>query len=279
MSEDLWQRLQKRPVWVTVHSCFRQSLNLMCGGDMITLLSRGKCLQPSSVLLDYTAFFDTWRLPEEPMLLSKQGLSWNGELRLPFAQLKIRSVRLQNQSCVALRYADQIKEFLTGKKKGICGLVEDRTDDVYTQFLQPRIQVFRQAVLDGDQERIRTCVQNVAGCGQGLTPSSDDFLCGYMSAFPQNHQNRQLCSTITSAACKKTNDISAALLRYAERGLYSVDILGLFSAFHLGSHIAVELLLKRVAEFGSSSGCDYLTGMYFGILDSNKKEGFNVGKA
>ncbi len=116
MSEDLWQRLQKRPVG---HGAFMFSpipeFDVRWGYDHI--VEPGKCLQPSSVLLDYTAFFDTWRLPEEPMLLSKQGLSWNGELRLPFAQLKIRSVRLQNQSCVALRYADQIKEFFDGKEK------------------------------------------------------------------------------------------------------------------------------------------------------------------
>ena len=31
--------------------------------------------------------------------------------------------------------------------------------------------------------------------------------------------------------------------------------------------------MERVASFGSSSGCDFLTGFYFGLLDTNTTGG------
>ena len=70
-------------------------------------------------------------------------------------------------------------------------------------------------------------------------------------------------------AAERTNDISASLLRRAGDGLFSKDVLSLIGCLGEGGP-KERAALERVAAFGSSSGCDFLTGLYFGILDFTK---------
>ena len=66
----------------------------------------------------------------------------------------------------------------------------------------------------------------------------------------------------------------AYLLRWAGKGHFSEDILALKRCLCCGGGEAERLTaMERVASFGSSSGCDFLTGFYFGLLDTNSTGG------
>ena len=119
----------------------------------------------------------------------------------------------------------------------------------------------------------------LAGGGPGLTPSSDDFLCGYIVAWPENYPWEGFAETVTGAAASRTNDVSGSLLKHAGEGMFSEDVLGLLEGFANCDAEQIRTALKRVACFGSSSGCDFLTGMYYGIIDSNEMGGNRCGKA
>ena len=121
--------------------------------------------------------------------------------------------------------------------------------------------------------------EQMAGCGPGLTPSSDDFLCGYVASWPDEKPWKGFLKEITNAAALKTNDISGSLLKHAGEGMFSEDVLGLLEGFANCDTEQIRTALKRVACFGSSSGCDFLTGMYYGVIDSNKMGGNRCGKA
>lgn len=87
--------------------------------------------------------------------------------------------------------------------------------------------------------------------------------------FKRDHK----CSSV------KTNDISGSLLKHAGENMFSEDILQLLKGFESCDPALIRTALKRVSSFGSSSGCDFLTGMYYGVIDSNKMGGNRCGKA
>lgn len=85
-----------------------------------------------------------------------------------------------------------------------------------------------EAIPDGSKtEKGKESVEaawQMAGCGTGLTPSSDDLLCGYLAGIWPVWP-RSLVRRVADKAASRTNDISGALLRQAGAGRFSWDIL------------------------------------------------------
>ena len=112
----------------------------------------------------------------------------------------------------------------------------------------------------------------MAGCGPGLTPSSDDFLTGFMAALltrsaADHHTQPVLALTrrMADAACPKTNAISGGFLAQSAQGLFSEDVISTMTAlFSEGDPQALSDAAYKVACFGETSGTDILTGIYFG---------------
>ena len=160
---------------------------------------------------------------------------------------------------------DALRSFLgEHTDRGLTELVFDRSEGMYARFLAPRFIRLRQAAQESDESLI-SAAYDVAGCGEGLTPSSDDLLCGYLLC-ASAVRGRDVAAKAAYRAAERTNDISASLLRRAGDGLFSKDVLSLIGCLGEGGTKEREAL-ERVAAFGSSSGCDFLTGLYFGILD------------
>lgn len=272
IDQKLYQALQSQAITVKLHSSFQNALNLQCEDGLITFLGEGKCLQPMSILFDRPFDFRTCRIPQGTLYLSQGGLSDGTGYFFVFSDLQARDLTLCHESAFGPQCARQIRSFLEKQtEKGIHGIIEGNVDDVYSRFLEPRIQEFRTAVKTRDHENILNAVKKIAGCGPGLTPSSDDFLCGYISVMPRTEAYSGIRKVIADTAAAKTNDISASLLKNAEKGYFSEDILELFLALKANDRMKTNASIQRVADFGSSSGCDFLTGMYYGILDAERK--------
>ena len=149
-------------------------------------------------------------------------------------------------------------------------LAFQEADNPWTEFLSPRLLAFRRAVWAGGADGARQAARRIAGCGPGLTPSSDDWLCGYLAALPSAFRRDGTAALLAETAAEATNDISANLLRWAGKGYFSEDILALKRCLcHDSGAAERRTAMERVASFGSSSGCDFLTGFYFGLLDTN----------
>ena len=100
-----------------------------------------------------------------------------------------------------------------------------------------------------------------------------------LEGWPDEKPWKGFLKEITNAAALKTNDISGSLLKHAGENMFSEDILQLLKGFESCDPALIRTALKRVSSFGSSSGCDFLTGMYYGVIDSNKMGGNRCGKA
>ncbi|MCE5188961.1 MAG: DUF2877 domain-containing protein [Eubacteriales bacterium] len=141
-------------------------------------------------------------------------------------------------------------------------------ETVYTRFLAPRFSALEKAVWAEDEKASTEAAERFAGCGPGLTPSSDDLLCGFLAvmrllAREQKRENLpNLIARTAIAAAKKTNRISATFLLQCGEGLVNEPVLDLLTQIFQNSEPdRIRHAAKRVLEIGSTSGADMLTGI------------------
>ena len=104
--------------------------------------------------------------------------------------------------------------------------------------------------------RLAADVKLIRGCGEGLTPSGDDFLCGWMLAL---RLRRILAPLPTILICARgENRVSNAFLEMAAHGRVNVAVKNLLQA-------PSAARVRAVCDFGHSSGADLLCGMKFGL--------------
>lgn len=277
-----------------VHSVFETAINIMQNGRLFTLLAPGRVLSPRSMVLLQDSLFSNWPVAAKMPVTVKGGVLIVGSAGKPVE--------------VSFAHADMVNLFL-GDKSALCRPLraKDRTaalagvifhseqapeslaallgrfypeislpfaENVYCKFLKERIEQLFTALQAFD---INACAQlagRLAGCGQGLTPSSDDFLTGVIAAIYGAATTakidweiaKHMCAGIAENAAPRTNVISAGFLETSAAGFFSEDVLALIELYY--SHAPVKQLCEaacRVAAFGSTSGIDFLTGFCFGV--------------
>jgi hypothetical protein len=121
---------------------------------------------------------------------------------------------------------------------------------------QARDDLFRKAFAHFAAQRMAEGVRLIRGCGAGLTPAGDDFLCGLMLAC-RLRPNWAMAQTILRHALGQ-NPVSNAFLKMAAKGCVPIDLqLLLRSPSDAG--------VKKVCAFGHSSGADLLCGLRYGL--------------
>lgn len=283
ISAQLFELLPQQPEPAAVHSVFRTSANLLYQGQLVTLLDDTRPLYPCAVRLGGS-------LPTltvgEPALISRERILFPRSgftVTLDRAQVTSLSLlsppsKLQQPHPAA---AEALRETILtrGKPEGFAPLLtmleaspSPLPDNPYVRYAADRIPALFAALRQRDAEAAGEAAYSIAGCGIGLTPSADDFLCGVMasvlaSAIARGEQNKWLPITAAMAerAAPRTNLISAAFLRQAACGQLSSDVLTLIRALY-SSVLSLRLpsAAMNVIAFGETSGTDILTGIYFG---------------
>ncbi len=147
-------------------------------------------------------------------------------------------------------------------------LVTGGAENTYTRFLAPRLERLFYAVSLGAGEEAAQAAANCAGCGMGLTPSSDDLLSGYFTTLhllfraENRPEDKAIISNMAQAAAEKTNRISGTFLLHSGMALANTAICDLDrSIFTFMDQAAANRAIARVLAIGSTSGADMLTGM------------------
>ena len=126
----------------------------------------------------------------------------------------------------------------------------------YPHLQQVRDALFHQAFAQFATQRMAEGVRLIRGCGEGLTPSGDDFLCGLMLAC-RLRRNWAMAQTILRHALGK-NPVSNAFLKMAAKGCVNVAIQHMLES-------PADAGVKKVCAFGHSSGADLLCGLRYGL--------------
>lgn len=261
---------------VTVHSAYTRTVNLRVGGELISLQARGTPLSPLSVELDAapTELAACGATPGVRVVRTGDGLCL-GRCRIPFAgaaaweaRLDLTPARAPGELAAEVGALDACLRAMlpTG------GFEDLVLPDGHLWRALPAARLAaallvpcRAAALAGDWAVAARAAAALTGLGEGLTPSGDDFLCGMLAGLGMLRTSPAaaafaggLCRAL-SARFHETNDISAAFLRCACRGLFSRAVLAL-----AGGCGAAETI-GNFSAIGHSSGADTLSGILFAL--------------
>lgn len=275
----------------TVLSVFDRAVNLVTPLGLVTLLPKCRPLYPFSVRIDTDIPFPALGLRPDMSAMLLPGEASAGTLRVDLTNALDTdlSVLERKELIVPPDLSDRLERLAgvigeEGKPEGMAPLVfhleEGSSADYaerfphnhYTAFLLPRVRRLFDALHTGQIVEISAAAGAMAGCGPGLTPSSDDFLCGMMAAMLARGGARgrvlrtmDITQRMGCAARVKTNVISGSFLIRSSQGLLSADVLDTVGQlFSNGPTQSLESAASRVITFGETSGTDILSGIYFG---------------
>jgi hypothetical protein len=275
---------------VTVHSVFRGALNLQPGdgGGLITVIADPALDHPRCIRLgapqDFTVLglrpLAAGRLAPEQLLLERAGAP---PLRIGCLRAARRRPRplpairrdapwqaaaallaaMQAQAGTDLRLAPLLDpDGAQGAQPG------DRAQGLLGQRLGSAALALGQAVRAGGRDPAREAAAALVGLGGGLTPSGDDFLCGFLAAArcrpdPGRLPLRAALESAVLGRLGATNAISATLLRCAAEGKVARALDALARAIQAGRDPGPAL--AGLCAFGHSSGMDTATGFLYGL--------------
>ncbi|PKM39089.1 MAG: hypothetical protein CVV04_12250 [Firmicutes bacterium HGW-Firmicutes-9] len=261
----------------TVHSVFDHAVNLEFGfRGLIGLIAEDKALTPYAVSVRTNAPFARTGVRADMAAYLGEGM-----LVIPDAQIEIdlsspAHVEL-SVDAIEIRHREApmtllllIEQALKGAdaEMSLAPLVTGGAENTYTRFLAPRLKRLFYAVSLGAGEEAAQAAANCAGCGMGLTPSSDDLLSGYFTTLhllfraENRPEDKAIISNMAQAAAEKTNRISGTFLLHSGMALANTAICDLDrSIFTFMDQAAANRAIARVLAIGSTSGADMLTGM------------------
>lgn len=265
----------------TVHSVFDHAVNLELGEDcLVGLIAQEKALTPYAVSV---------RTNDSFARTVRAGMAANlgsGMLRIPDAQIEIHfsnapildlsvdSIELRHffEATQALEQRITLALGEADMETSLAALATGGEGNVYSRFLASRLHRLFSAVLLGAWDEAAQAAAGCAGCGMGLTPSSDDLLCGYFTTLHLlnrangNTSARAHIQHLSQAAAAKTNRISASFLLQSGMALANVAVCDLFrSIFTDSGTFSADRAIARVLEIGSTSGADTLTGLVLAL--------------
>lgn len=280
-----------------VLSAFSHAVNLDTPAGLVSVLTRARCLQPMGCVVEPAGSFEQGAFaPGMRVRLTGRAIRiGDAEIVLAGAtptDLSVRGALCPDGAAAAvepqkhrptLRPAPLLTVLASGRgEDGLSALVTRCKSNVYADFLAPRLPRLFAAVAAGDAAEAGEAAARIAGCGVGLTPSSDDLLTGYMamlhalSAIGVLGEIAPITHAIAARAAQKTNRISGAFLLQSGAGYVSEDVLRLLQLLCSDSDAQqIERAAARVAAFGSTSGSDMLTGIVLAIIhhDGGKNSG------
>lgn len=261
----------------TVHSVFDHAVNLEFGfRGLIGLIAEDKALTPYAVSVRTNAPFARTGVRADMAAYLGEGM-----LVIPDAQIEIdlsspAHVEL-SVDAIEIRHREAPKTLLmlieqelksADAEMSLAPLVTGGAENTYTRFLAPRLERLFYAVSLGAGEEAAQAAANCAGCGMGLTPSSDDLLSGYFTTLhllfraENRPEDKAIISNMAQAAAEKTNRISGTFLLHSGMALANTAICDLDrSIFTFMDQAAANRAIARVLAIGSTSGADMLTGM------------------
>lgn len=269
------------PIAGTVHSVFDHAVNFAPDGrdGLIGLIKNDRPLTPYAVSLRTEG-----PLTRYGFRAGMTGTLSDGNIEIPGAGIEIdfsgsgRTDLSVDTVPVALHSVRRRIAALTDALKdtdgefGISALVTGAKGNIYSDFLEPRLRELADAIAADDEARALAAAERMAGCGVGLTPSSDDLLTGYFTMLrvlwrAQNgRRDVALLSRMAKRAAAKTNRVSATFLLQSGEGLANEAVLSLIrSVFSEADDETVRRAAARVVSIGSTSGGDMLAGLILAI--------------
>jgi hypothetical protein len=136
----------------------------------------------------------------------------------------------------------------------------------------PRFETLVVGIVSNNDDLIRDGVCGLLGVGQGLTPSGDDFLLGFLCGLRDLGIDRCLAAAekmayhLLTNSPIRTTSLSAEYIKYGVKGFYHKRIIDFIEAFNMGSISDMLMEAESLMDLGHFSGVDLMTGFAYGGL-------------
>ena len=264
ISRPLLESLEKKPLTGYVAGIYNYSCNIIGDdGRIITLALPSIGNGPFSILINVQNPFATIN-PKMDVRAEHYGLTIDNRLFINLESVDYWVPRLlQFPRSFYLKTSNA--ELLNDYTQWLEPLNEISTDKIVKDKLIARAMELQEALSNGNS--IKKPVINLAGLGFGLTPSGDDYLLGLMASLWLTRNTTKL-EEIALLACKKTTSLSAAFLKAASKGEFAECWHRLAFAILSQETITVQAAISEIAQIGSFSGRDALSGFTTHFLES-----------
>lgn len=252
---------------MTVHSVFRHVVNLESPHLFFSILDQSKPMEPFSVKVNSLPSFqigDIVVIENNTLKKGKWEINLLEEKQFdPYVRLNPKEIDITNPQ----KHLNEISFAIMNKNNGvgIASLVFEQDLDSEKEFIKNDYRGYVDAIKNSNTSSMIYYAKRICGFGHGLTPSMDDFLCGYMLvAFYLNRYFHIEYIVKNSVLYKElegiTNQISLHMLWASSEGLCNEYIQKFLICFITGNDISEAI--ERVLSIGASSGSDFLCGIY-----------------
>jgi hypothetical protein len=268
----------------TVYAVYPDVVYCTTPVGMVSILTNARCLMPFSLVVGSTKALTRYEIAEgQEVLLGDDkievpacdfsvdlSLATDYELSLDAIQTVFLPVDLD----IRLRHVLRAIE-TNASEDDLSALVSDAKQNAFVETVLPHLKRLHEGFLEQIPSECREASALISGVGLGLTPSSDHFLCGYLSGYAALSaalgRNRERVLELTreaaSGAAAHTNDLGAAFLLQSGEGLVSEDLfLLLRNLFSDASYPAIVACANKIASEKEHGGTDLLTGVYLSIV-------------
>lgn len=282
---------------LTIHSQFQNSINLTLFSKnapksanntpiFCSILCNNKILAPMSLVIDKKSFdFRQIRQVQgfkEPksftFYLKAQHTTLVLKINFFSANIEVNAI-VYKLNLVDLKFNSQLKNNIAIERiaLNLKQYLDNKTDfiSLYQSYIQ-KSDPYTVQVLDNIFKNLEhlTDLIKLLGLGNGLTPSGDDFLLGFISGFDLTskllskkvQEFMQKCLKKVADNLHKTNDISRTMLYWGLLHYYNsstLETLKLCANIELLDDQTFIANLSNIPSYGHSSFYDYLTGFLF----------------
>jgi hypothetical protein len=277
-----------------VHSVFAASLNLAVAGErgLVTLSGAGTAERPRGIRLATCERFDAWPVAAGTdgrregaqlvfdgydggivMAIDLAGAEGARRRRLPHVDARNAGFRLAWTACARRLDELQVEHGVDLRLVALCA------DEAATTSVGRRL--VEEAVALGDGVRRRDvaasdeAASGLVGLGAGLTPTGDDFLCGFLAALRcasrAGDGDRRFVLALGRLLAERlgaTTTVGATYLEGAIAGAFTGEIQALVAALARDDgdgESRATAALEALCGLGHSSGMDTATGLLYGL--------------
>lgn len=262
---------QKRKSRYYVHSTFERVVNYTDGDSFISITDSAIPVTPSSVSLNDSNLFNLIRTQSnsEAVFNLSYPILYSQETSLSFLNSDIVDTKIDS---LTLPSKIQIEKFVitilsrTRSQKGVIQIFHQKNDDIFSKTFSEILASLKENILDNDPDRFEKGINKLAGLGNGLTPSGDDFIYGLYAAirtFSFKPEFAKKIEYIIDNGKTVFGDISYNFLKSLRDGHIYIPLKKLFRL--LSSNSGCEEAIDDLIKYGLTSGTDILAGVMFAL--------------
>lgn len=127
--------------------------------------------------------------------------------------------------------------------------------------------------INNDCKNLEQSILSIVGFGNGLTPSGDDFLAGFITALNAIHDTKaritlnKIKNTLKNNSLS-TTDISITMIKASLEGRTRENLIDFICALFSNDNSRLVHNIDKVFSIGSSSGTDLSVGIVIGLMYS-----------